>query len=298
MDLPAENKHFVRGFTLIELLVVISIIALLIAILLPALSSARESAQRLQSNTQLRGLHQGMIAYTPDNKSMLPGFANEKAYINSAAGIPDQLQMNGPYLNVAAARVLIKEDLVAPDFLISPVEPDPTKISYSDDVNGDIDNPAFATVPLFRQHTSYAAIMGGLGDLDNPNYLMNEVRRGLSAGTSNPMPGVSFSTAGQDLGRIFAKSWSSDLDSSTPTLGDRVIGGSTAVSNGLGQSIWAGDDKKWQGALAWGDNHVSYENDHTQVEWTLAGYTGKGLIPPDHDNPENSPFPAQVFLFH
>ena len=298
MGLPRPDKRPVSGFTLIELLVVISIIALLIAILLPALSSARESAQRLQSNTQLRGLHQGMIAYSPDNKSMLPGFGSKQAYIDSAAGVPDRLQMNGPYLNVAAARVLIKEDLVTPDFLISPVEPDPTKLSYSDQANGDLENPAFATVPLFRQHTSYAAVMGGLGDLDNPNFLMNEVRRGLSAGTANPMPGVNFTTAGQDLGRIFAKSWSSDLDSTTPTLSDRVIGGATAVSNGLGQSIWAEGDKKWRGALAWGDNHVSFENDHSQVEWTLSGYTGKGLIPPDHDNPQNSPFTAQVFLFH
>lgn len=60
-----------RAFTLIELLVVISIIALLIAILLPVLSSARESAQRVQCISNVRGLGQATIMYAQENRDVM-----------------------------------------------------------------------------------------------------------------------------------------------------------------------------------------------------------------------------------
>ncbi len=52
----------VRGFTLVELLVVIAVVALLIGVLLPALGRARETAQILQSQNQLRQIVVGMSA--------------------------------------------------------------------------------------------------------------------------------------------------------------------------------------------------------------------------------------------
>lgn len=63
-----DGHHSRPAFTLIELLVVVSVIALLIGILLPSLGVARDRAQTVRCQANLRGLATAAVSHTGDHK--------------------------------------------------------------------------------------------------------------------------------------------------------------------------------------------------------------------------------------
>jgi prepilin-type N-terminal cleavage/methylation domain-containing protein len=220
-----------KAFTLIELLVVISIIALLIAILLPALSSAREAARSMQSNTQIRGIQQGMFVYAQSNKTLYPGMVAYNpdpnfAFTNAtdipgfnASGRTTATQAGG---DVSARYVIcVRDDLFTPDYLISPLE-----------VN--------ATMEPWEDGTTY-----------NTNSFIS----------SFALPRIRNSVTSLAIGR--AKEWTDNANASAIVVTDRLFrntGATPEIDRNDSSTHYSLLSTKvagtWTGGISFNDNHV------------------------------------------
>ena len=222
-----------HAFTLIELLVVISIIALLIAILLPALGAARETARKMQNNSNLRSIHQSFVIMGGDSKNWYPGIVEGE--IMTAAEVQQSIAGSGITIPGAyhgghpSARFLmtVVDDILSTDFLISPGETNRTAWDGVTALTGD--NVSYSMLQIFVANTDY----NGVG-----------------------------SPAG--------KAWQSDVNSLTPIVSDRTTATSASgvPAEDEHSSIW--NEDQWEGGVVWGDGHTETRNDPTMDKVDLA----------------------------
>jgi len=269
-----------NAFTLIELLVVISIIALLIAILLPALSSARQSARAMQSNTQIRGIQQGMFVYAQSNKTWYPGMDRYEFLADDA--LTDASKIKGYNANDAttptraggdvAARyvICVRDDLFTPEYLISPLETNTLIEPWEDGV-------IYKTVSFIS------------------SYALPRIRG------NNQM----------SVGR--AREWSDNANASAIVVTDRlfrntgatpaVVSADASTHYSLQSTKQAG---KWTGGITFNDNHVeTVQSSELDQSLSYANYKTVGpdnifspAIPAGSTAPDNQYNAQQIIRKH
>lgn len=216
-------KNRRQGFTLIELLVVISIIALLIGILLPALGAARRTARQMQSNTQVRGIHQSMVMYAQSNNSKFPGLTG------SGLLYPD----DSPRLDSGLAggaletryEIMLDGNFFTGEYMLSPSE---TKTEWT---TNSVTSRNFSFAMLQLTDTNSSSGAGTAPDA-------NQGRRTEWSETLN--------TEATIMG---------DRNTGEGTT-------TTAGTGGLSSIHTDENGGDWRGSLAWGDNHTAFSTTH------------------------------------
>ena len=105
------------GFTLVELLVVIAIIAILLALLLPTIGSLNETLTRFRCKTNLKKVHQVVIAYAGKYEGLLPAMGTEgfsESVTNSPGGTPKDHHLMAEELKSCGAK---------PEYFCCPAHP-------------------------------------------------------------------------------------------------------------------------------------------------------------------------------
>lgn len=255
-----------HGFTLIELLVVISIIALLIAILLPALTAARRTAQQVQSSTQTRGIHQGMVIFAQTNKGWYPGVEGSRATASGALPFVDAADTpkytaggTGAGAHVGARYDLMLEaNLFPSDYTLSPADDEGLLLRPNTSL---IDYEEVTSYGYFESFWSYS------------------------------LPLIANASGGQvSPASALFQEWSETLNPQNVVVSDRLVRleASTPPANNdpeTHRSIWStnsgGGD--WGGSLTFNDGHVIY-SPTSVIENTRLG---------EFDNPTDNIFSNQ-----
>ncbi|MFN5944023.1 MAG: type II secretion system protein [Phycisphaerae bacterium] len=295
-----------RGLTLVELLVITLVIAAVMVILLPSTGRRYRGGDRqIKDSFQIRGVHQSLVLFAQNNKDLYP--------------IPSQLDRAHTTLTNESAKddpgsiysILVYNGFFNPELLVSPAEhapylavmdnyalssppnaADPAQALWDPSLRGSSAEPGFARAtggdgikpvgalpPGSRQSVTYAN--------GNASYaLMPFFGNRLSRWTPN-------FDASQALVGNRGPAYAVTLDKSapistlvrdtntTPGFHADTAKGSSSITLGI-----HGSRNKWEGNIAYNDNHVTFETrpDPENNPWN---FTGTGPIHTNNSQPDN-----------
>lgn len=200
---------------------------LIIALLLPALGTVRVHPRSMMNTTQLRGIVQGMAAFSSGNSDKLPGL-DSKGYIVRDGGTPDSLTGNSGHGATVEARfwIMLDANLFGGNYAISPSE---TKTVWT---TGSVtsDNYSYA---LLNLHSDGA----------------------LPEGKTRP----------DQAGRT--REWKPTIKSQAVLVADRarIPGGHIGDNYDKIYSIHTTpESEQWKGSIGWSDTRASFEREDPQ----------------------------------
>ena len=225
-----------RGYTIAELTFTLIVIVLIGAIVVPMLEFGgrrRGHPRQMQSSTQVRGIIQGLINYSPGNKDRYPGLTADGKedttllkFDATTYGTPSRSGYDPAY----RIAILIRNSYFTPEYAISPSEIVQTKVPAS-----------------LSGTTSPIAIPPGAITKDTFSFAMLRID--------------------DEAGKGRRDEWSATTNSKAAVISDRNLG---PMSGKWARSIHDVAGSQWRGTVGFNDNHVNFETDHRLTDTAYA----------------------------